>query len=117
MGYQIKALSPWNKVVCERILLGEDFRLTEQDNSNRAILYEGRNWPKSAFTKTLIYISLHLIQTRDLAKNSPDEIKNHDFLKGINFNNSLRTQEAPYRLKIMCDTDTSNFVPIDPEKP
>ena len=80
MGYQIKALSPWNKVVCERILLGEDLRLR-------------------------------------LGKNSPDEIKNHDFLKGINFNNSLRTQEAPYRLKIMCDTDTSNFVPIDPEKP
>ena len=73
----------------------------------------GQNQP---FTKTLIYIYTSHTNKR-LGKNSPDEIKNHDFLKGINFNNSLRTQEAPYRLKIMCDTDTSNFVPIDPEKP
>lgn len=51
-----------------------------------------------------------------LGKNSPEEIKNHDFFKGINFNSSLRSQEAPYRPKIMCDTDTSNFDPIDPDK-
>ena len=85
MGYQIKALSPWNKVVCERILLGEDFRLTEQDLSNRAILYEGRNWPKSAFTKTLIYISYQ----QEAWQEQPGRDKESRFLKGDKFQQQL----------------------------
>ena len=74
--------------------------------------------PGAGLSKQSKHLILALCTSADkrLGKNSPDEIKNHDFFKGINFNNSLRTQEAPYRPKIMCDTDTSNFDPIDPEK-
>ena len=70
--------------------------------------------PGAGLSKQSKHLILALCTSADkrLGKNSPDEIKNHDFFKGINFNNSLRTQEAPYRLKIMCDTDTSNFVPV-----
>lgn len=45
-----------------------------------------------------------------------EEIKNHQFFKGIDFNSQLRMKEAPHKPSIKFAEDTSNFDPIDPEK-
>lgn len=45
-----------------------------------------------------------------------NEVKNHPFLKGIDFDKGLRNQVAPYIPRIEYPTDTSNFDPIDPDK-
>lgn len=45
-----------------------------------------------------------------------DELKNHPFLEGIDFEKGLRKQTAPYIPRIEYPTDTSNFDPIDPDK-
>ncbi|XP_049870937.1 serine/threonine-protein kinase Warts [Pectinophora gossypiella] len=44
------------------------------------------------------------------------EVKNHPFLKTIDFDKGLRRQVAPYIPRIEYPTDTSNFDPIDPDK-
>nr|AAA70336.1 LATS [Drosophila melanogaster] len=46
---------------------------------------------------------------------SVDEVKSHDFFKGIDFAD-MRKQKAPYIPEIKHPTDTSNFDPVDPEK-
>ncbi|XP_017000557.2 serine/threonine-protein kinase Warts [Drosophila takahashii] len=46
---------------------------------------------------------------------SVDEVKGHDFFKGIDFAD-MRKQKAPYIPEIKHPTDTSNFDPVDPEK-
>ncbi|XP_041968723.1 serine/threonine-protein kinase Warts [Aricia agestis] len=45
-----------------------------------------------------------------------NEVKNHPFLKSIDFDKGLRRQAAPYIPRIEYPTDTSNFDPIDPDK-
>ncbi|CAG4964454.1 serine/threonine-protein kinase Warts [Colias croceus] len=45
-----------------------------------------------------------------------NEVKNHPFLKAIDFDKGLRRQVAPYIPRIDYPTDTSNFDPIDPDK-
>ncbi|XP_068622039.1 serine/threonine-protein kinase Warts [Battus philenor] len=45
-----------------------------------------------------------------------NEVKNHPFLKSIDFEKGLRRQVAPYIPRIEYPTDTSNFDPIDPDK-
>ncbi|CAH2085262.1 unnamed protein product [Euphydryas editha] len=45
-----------------------------------------------------------------------NEVKNHPFLKSIDFEKGLRRQVAPYIPRIDYPTDTSNFDPIDPDK-
>ncbi|CAH2240634.1 jg14229 [Pararge aegeria aegeria] len=45
-----------------------------------------------------------------------NEVKNHPFLMGIDFDKGLRRQGAPYIPRIEYPTDTSNFDPIDPDK-
>lgn len=45
-----------------------------------------------------------------------DEIKAHPYFHGINFEDGLRAQLAPFRPKIEYLTDTSNFDPVDPER-
>ncbi|OWR43930.1 serine/threonine-protein kinase Warts [Danaus plexippus] len=45
-----------------------------------------------------------------------NEVKNHPFLKSIDFEKGLRRQTAPYIPRIDYPTDTSNFDPIDPDK-
>merc|ERR1712032_459372 len=51
-----------------------------------------------------------------LGKNGADEIKNHEFFRGIDFNCDLRKKEAPHKPKIKFAEDTSNFDPIDEGK-
>ncbi|CAG9787061.1 unnamed protein product [Diatraea saccharalis] len=48
--------------------------------------------------------------------NHASEVKNHPFLKSIDFEKGLRRQVAPYIPRIEHPTDTSNFDPIDPNK-
>ncbi|XP_053605165.1 serine/threonine-protein kinase Warts [Plodia interpunctella] len=48
--------------------------------------------------------------------NHASEVKNHPFLKSIDFEKGLRRQTAPYIPRIEYPTDTSNFDPIDPDK-
>ncbi|KAF9420450.1 hypothetical protein HW555_003372, partial [Spodoptera exigua] len=45
-----------------------------------------------------------------------NEVKNHPFLHGIDFDKGLRRQVAPYIPRIDYATDTSNFDPVDPDK-
>lgn len=45
-----------------------------------------------------------------------NEVKNHPFLKGIDFEKGLRRQPPPYIPRIEYATDTSNFDPVDPDK-
>ena len=51
-----------------------------------------------------------------LGKNGSDEIKNHDFFRGIDFTKNLRDTAAPHKPEIKFAEDTSNFDPIDPDK-
>jgi len=46
---------------------------------------------------------------------SVDEVKAHEFFKGIDFAD-MRKQKAPYIPEIKHPTDTSNFDPVDPDK-
>ncbi|XP_013188176.1 serine/threonine-protein kinase Warts [Amyelois transitella] len=48
--------------------------------------------------------------------NHASEVKNHPFLKTIDFEKGLRRQPAPYIPRIDFPTDTSNFDEIDPDK-
>ncbi|CAB3222340.1 unnamed protein product [Arctia plantaginis] len=45
-----------------------------------------------------------------------NEVKNHPFLKSIDFDKGLRRQVAPFIPRIEYPTDTSNFDPVDPDK-
>ena len=51
-----------------------------------------------------------------LGRKGSDEIKNHEFFRGIDFNCDLRKKEAPHKPKIKFAEDTSNFDPIDEGK-
>lgn len=44
-----------------------------------------------------------------------EEVKSHEFFRGIDFAD-MRKQKAPYIPEIKHPTDTSNFDPVDPDK-
>ncbi|XP_037823730.1 serine/threonine-protein kinase Warts [Lucilia sericata] len=72
--------------------------------------------PQAKLTREATDLILRLCSSADkrLGKKA-DEVKAHDFFKGIDFAD-MRRQIAPYIPKIEHPTDTSNFDPIDPEK-
>lgn len=53
---------------------------------------------------------------RRLGGRGSDQIKRAAFFNGIDFNGPIRLHESPYKPRILYDTDTSNFDPIDPDK-
>ncbi|KAL7026087.1 hypothetical protein ACKWTF_013785 [Chironomus riparius] len=73
--------------------------------------------PQAKLSNESSDIILRLCRNEDerLGKNV-DEIKNHPFLKQIDWTKELRSQQAPFEPKIVHAMDTSNFDPIDPDK-
>lgn len=77
------------------------------------------NIPKQAnLTRNAIDVTLRLCSSHDrrLGKNGPDEVRQHPFFDGIDFEGGVRRQQAPYKPVIRHATDTSNFDPVDPDK-
>uniref|UniRef100_A0A1B0G9E9 non-specific serine/threonine protein kinase n=1 Tax=Glossina morsitans morsitans TaxID=37546 RepID=A0A1B0G9E9_GLOMM len=72
--------------------------------------------PQAKLTREATDLILRLCSSADkrLGKKA-DEVKAHDFFKGVDFAD-MRRQKAPYIPKIEHPTDTSNFDPIDPDK-
>uniref|UniRef100_A0A1A9WTD1 non-specific serine/threonine protein kinase n=1 Tax=Glossina brevipalpis TaxID=37001 RepID=A0A1A9WTD1_9MUSC len=72
--------------------------------------------PQAKLTREATELILRLCSSADkrLGKKA-DEVKAHDFFKGVDFAD-MRRQKAPYIPKIEHPTDTSNFDPIDPDK-
>ena len=81
--------------------------------------YESLRIPRSAGlsreSQDLI-LSLCTSEQQRLGRNGFDEIKKHDFFRGIDFSLSLRNKDAPYKPEIKFAEDTSNFDPVDPDK-
>ena len=63
-----------------------------------------------------LILSLCKDEGQRLGRKGSDEIKNHEFFRGIDFNCDLRKKEAPHKPKIKFAEDTSNFDPIDEGK-
>lgn len=63
------------------------------------------------------HLILQLLQGPEtrLGRNGANEVKEHNFFAGINFQ-GLRRQPAPLKPTIRYLTDTSNFDPVDPDK-
>jgi hypothetical protein len=51
-----------------------------------------------------------------LGRNGVDEIKNHPFFEGMDWN-GLRNQAAPYQPNITSDISTENFDKFEEEEP
>ncbi|KAH8267756.1 hypothetical protein KR026_004935 [Drosophila bipectinata] len=91
--------------------------------SNLGLLLQVINWektlhipPQAELSREATDLIRRLCASADkrLGK-SVDEVKGHDFFKGIDFAD-MRKQRAPFIPEIKHPTDTSNFDPVDPEK-